>query len=403
MGSRRSVRGAVWAIALVGLGLRLGLAAASFGTNDVHYWIDFTQGALDRGPIGIYAIDFEASLYNHGPLTSWLLMLLGNLGDHGVSLPFLIRVPASLADLVTTIVLFELVRRLRGDRTALAVAAVFSFSPLAWAVSGFHGNTDPVFVMLVLVSVLLLTKHRNGWAAGMALGLALSIKIVPVVVVGVLAVVAWRQGRQVARAFVLGGGVVFAALWVPVLVTEPRSFVAHYLGYAGIAPRQWGLSQFLAWAGVPWETVVEIGSGARFMVVAVCLFVPAVLAWKAPLERAGSLVGLSLCLFLLLSPAFAIQYLVWALAAALLVAELRVVAVYVCSASAFVLVVYSGWSDAAPWAWDEAVSSPLPGIVLPLMVATWVGLAWVVLKAAVAGVSTTASVHTKGEEVHASV
>jgi 4-amino-4-deoxy-L-arabinose transferase-like glycosyltransferase len=386
----------------LGVGLRLGLAASSFGTNDVHYWIDFTQGALDRGPIGVYAIDFDAALYNHGPLTSWMLVLLGNLSDQGVSLPFLLRVPASLADAITTVVLFQLVRGIRGDRAAVATAAVFSLSPLAWAVSGFHGNTDPVFVMFVLVSVLMLTKYRNGWAAGIALGLALSVKIVPVVVVGVLAVVAWRHGRRVFRNLVMGGGAVFAALWMPVLLSEPRPFIAHYLGYAGIAPRQWGLSQFLAWAGVPWEAIIEIGTGARFLAVAVCLILPAALAWKSPLQSAGILVGLPLCLFLLLSPAFAIQYLVWALAPALLVVELRVAATYVASASAFVLVVYSGWSHAPPWAWDEAVASLIPGIVLPLMVVAWIGLAWLVFRAVVERVPTSVPTHPKGE-AHASV
>ena len=187
---RRVIVRAVWAIALVGVGLRLAIGASTFGTDDVHAWIDFSQGAVDRGPIGIYAIDFDASLYNHGPLTSWLLVGLGHLSDLGLSYPFLIRLPASVADGVTTLALFQLLRGVRGDKAAVAAAAMFSFSPLAVTVSGFHGNTDPAFVMFVLVSLLMLTSYHNGWAAGIALGLALSVKIVPVVALGVLAVLA---------------------------------------------------------------------------------------------------------------------------------------------------------------------------------------------------------------------
>ena len=107
--------------------------------------------------------------------------------------------------------------------------------------------------------------------------------------------------------------------------------------------------------------VVDGGNGARFLVVVLALAVPADLAWRASARRRHSCAGLPLCLLLLLSPAFSMQYLVWGLAPALLFVELRVAAVYVAVASAFVLVVYSGWNRAEPWNWDEAVAIPLPG------------------------------------------
>lgn len=389
-------------VALLGTCLRLAIAALTFGTNDVHYWAEFARGAVDAGPLGIYGVDFDLALYNHGPLSSWMLVLVGNLADLGVSFPFLIRVPASLADAVTTVVLFELLRGARGDRAAFAAAALFSLCPLGLVVSGFHGNTDPVFVMLVLLSLLMLTKHRNGWAAGVCVGLALSVKIVPVVVLGVFAVLAWRCGPRVLRDFVAGGTAVFTVLWVPVLVVEPGSFIAHYLGYPGIPLRQWGLSQLLAWAGVPWDGVIAGGNAARFLVVALALGVPAYVAWKRPSTDPVVVASLPLCILLLLSPAFSTQYLTWALAPGLLVVGLRTAAVYVGSASAFVLVVYSGWSRAAPWQWDEAVAVPLPGIVLPLMVMAWASLAWVVIRALTDRKPSAVPTPTKGE-AHATV
>jgi hypothetical protein len=402
VGDRGSLRRAVWVIALSGIALRITIAALTFGTNDVHYWAEFSRGALDRGPVGIYGVDFETALYNHGPLSSWMLVVVGNLADLGLSFPFLIRLPASLADAVTAVVLFELLRGVRGDRPACAAAALFSFCPLGLVVSGFHGNTDPVFVMFVLVSLLMLAKYQNGWAAGVALGLALSVKVVPVVVVGVFAVLAWRHGRRVFRGFVAGGCAVFAVLWVPVLLVQPGDFISHYLGYSGIALRQWGLSQLLAWAGVPWDTVIRVGNAARFLFVALSLVLPAILAWRRATASATLLAGLPLCLLLLVSPAFSTQYLAWALAPSLLVVRVRTAAVYIGPASAFVLVVYSGWSQAPPWAWHEAVATPLPGIVLPLMLLAWLSLAWVVLRAVTERIPQSVPALAKGE-AHASV
>lgn len=365
----------VWCAALVGTLAKIAIAATTFGTDDVHYWSAFAHGALDRGPVGIYAIDFSEALYNHGPLSSWLLLLLGHLAQLGASFPLLIRLPAALADLVTTLVLFQLLRGMRGDRPAALAAVVFTLSPLALIVSGFHGNTDPVFVMFILLAVLALHRHRSGWWSGIAFGLALSIKIVPVVVLPVLLVLAWRLGSRVLRGFLLGGATVFALLWVPVLVFEPGPFVSHVLGYPGISLRQWGLSQLFAWSGMSWSTTIQLGNDFRFILVAASALVPAVLAYRRPWNEGIALAGLSMCLFLAISPAFSMQYLVWALAPALLAVGLRVAVAYVALASGFALIVYSGWNGEWPWGWDEAESTPFPSVVLPLMLLTWLALA----------------------------
>lgn len=105
-----NARRAVWAIAGLGTAVKLTIAATTFGTNDVHYWTDFARGAAAEGPLGIYAIDFDAALFNHGPLTAWFLLLAEWLHGLGAALPFLIRAPASLADAVSAIVLFEILR-----------------------------------------------------------------------------------------------------------------------------------------------------------------------------------------------------------------------------------------------------------------------------------------------------
>jgi Gpi18-like mannosyltransferase len=60
-----------------------------------------------------------------------------------------------------------------------AVAAVLvGWSPVLFVASGFHGNTDPLFVMFALLSVYLLVVCDRPLAAGLVFAIAVSIKLV---------------------------------------------------------------------------------------------------------------------------------------------------------------------------------------------------------------------------------
>jgi uncharacterized membrane protein len=358
----------VLAVAILGVGFRLFVAAETFGTYDMYHWRDFTAGAMRGGPLGIYDIDYQWSYYNHGPLTSWLLVGIGYLHQTGLSVNFLIRVVPSLADGVTTIVLFNLIRPVRGERSALTAAVVFALAPVTITIAGFHGNTDPVFVALALLAVWSLRSDDRGWPAGVAFGLAMSVKVVPVVMLPLLVVLAVRRGRPVLRRFLAGGGMVFLVLWVPVLVTHGRRFVSHVLLYPGVDVRQWGLSQAAVWAGVPQATANEVGDHVRFLVVAFAALAPALLARR---RDDLALAGLPFCLLLAFSPAFSMQYLVWAVAPALIATSLRYSVQFVVAASVFSTVAYSAWSGQPPWAWDVSIYSVQAPGTLAFMVVVW--------------------------------
>ena len=158
---------------------------------------------MTSAPSGSTATTFEVSLYNHGPLVGWLLLAINWLLDHHVtSFPFLIRLPACLADFVTALLVFELVRLARSAKDAAVAASLVVWSPVLFVISGFHGNTDPVFVMFALLSVYLLVVRRWALAAGVAFGIAVSIKLVPVVLAPLLLVVVLvRLGRRRLAAF----------------------------------------------------------------------------------------------------------------------------------------------------------------------------------------------------------
>jgi hypothetical protein len=172
--------------------------------------------------------------------------------------------------------------------------------------------------------------------------------------------------------FVLGGLAVLVLLWVPVLVTAWSEFSSGVLGYRGISMRQWGLAELLEGAG-HLSAEVWLAEHGSWAVVAAALVPAVVWATRPPHEEVVGL-GMSLVTMLVLSPAFGMQYLSWALAAAYLV-SIRSAWLYNAAASAFVLSVYSAWSGGGPpWSWEEARGMPFTVGQLMLMAVTWASL-----------------------------
>lgn len=353
------------------------IASSTFGTTDVFLWRDFAQSVRENGPIGIYGHKFVL-VYNHAPLSGWLLVVLNWLTDHGFGgFSTLIRLPASLADIATSVLVFELVRTVRSLRQATVAGLAVAVSPILIVVSGFHGNTDPVFVMFTLLAVYLILVR--GWVglAGAAYGLALSVKIVPVVVAPVLAFLVLRTGWRRFGLFTAGLATIMLPLWLPVLVLRWNAFIHDVLLYSGVELRQWGLVQFLRWLGLGADGEAFLAGPGRFGILVVCAFLPVLLAWRRPPASAAA-VGLALVLFLLLTPAFGMQYLSWAVAGAYLISNWAASA-YNLFGSLFVVVVYDHWNSAYPWAWNVAPGKPFRAKEMFLQVPAWAALCAVVV------------------------
>jgi uncharacterized membrane protein len=265
---------------------------------------------------------------------------------HGVSIGFSIRSVASLADVGSALLVFEILRRRRSLREAGWAAAMVAVSPVLVVISGFHGNTDPIFVLFTLLALYLLADRDKPLAGGLSMGIAIGIKIVPIVAVPALLVLAFTQGRRSLLRF--GGGFVAAVAitWLPALITHGQAVKEHVLGYAGSGISQWGLIQIGHWFDDPGWADFLTGAG-RFPVVLLCALVPAALVWRRP-AMAAEAVGLSLVSFLFLSPAFGCQYLVWAVAAAYLL-NFGWATVYNLGAGLVLFKVYTRWAHGFPW------------------------------------------------------
>lgn len=365
---------AVVSVAITVAILKVLVAANTAGTSDVRAWEFFAQQVREAGPVGIYGVDVSPAIYNHPPLAGHLLVLINWLIDHGIgAFPLLIRTPATLADVVTAVLIFELVRRWRPRNEATAAGVLVACSPVLFVVSGFHGNTDPVFVMFALLSAYLLISRTSAALAGLSIAVALSVKLVPIVVLPVLILVALRWDWRRLVAFLATAGAFLLIVWGPVALFQWSGFRESVLGYAGISQREWGLVQFARWLQLPEAWVDLLVGPGRFVVLLLSAGLPVVLLWRRS-YRAGTAIGLALALFLLMSPAFGVQYLAWPVAAAYLI-NFWLATAYNLTAGALLVLVYDHWNGALPWNWDFAIYHPFRPREHVLAVLTWLVLA----------------------------
>jgi hypothetical protein len=370
------LRRTVIVVALAVTALKLYLAATTQGTNDVFNFAAFARAIRTYGPIDIYGhtVVFNGHVYpvyNHPPLIGWMLVLFNRLSDLGIPFKFLIRVPASLADIVTSVLVFELVRHRRPVGQAAVAGVLVACSPALVIVSGFHGNTDPVFLMFAFLSLLLLVNERAPVWAGISYGLALSVKIIPIVALPVILLVAVRSGRPRVYKFLAGSAGVFLVLWVPVAVRRLHPFSQNVIGFKGY-PGSWGLVEFATLSGFSHHATQVLENQGRTPLLLLSAGLPFLIAWRRPSASIPAF-GMSLVLVLLLSTATGGRYLVWAIAAAYLI-DVWAATVYNIAASVLLIVVYDRWSGGFPW--NRAVGSPWTHSETRLA-----GIAWLALLA----------------------
>jgi tetratricopeptide (TPR) repeat protein len=327
-------------LALVG---KLWLALRTYGTNDVYAYEQFAGWAGYLGS-GLYAAAWD---FNHPP--SMLPVLRGldwAARETGVSFAFWLRLLPTLADAATLLLVYRLWApklELPGVRAGLLLLAA---SPALLLISGFHGNTDSVMIMLVMLSVYLTERRGRDMAAGAALGLALCVKIVPLLAVPAL--VLYRPGWPRRFRFVAGAALMLAVAWLPWMLPDTAKALSQVFGYRGQYGHwgaSWVLTQLFPSAGAL-NTALRAGG---FPLLAAGVLGLSVWMNRGP-DRPGLYVQLGVVFAALLAfgSAFGVQYLAW-LAPWLVGLPVAIVFLHEIAAGAFLLVVYNFWSGGLPW------------------------------------------------------
>lgn len=357
-------------VAFVALAIKLLLASVTYGTSDVTSWIQFAQGVRQAGPVGVYRLHF-LTLFNHPPLVPYFLIGVNAFTHVGLPVKFTIRAVASLSDVGSAFLIFALLRRRRSLREATWAAVLVAASPVLMTVSGYHGNTDPIFTMLVLLSLFLLADVEKPLAAGAVLALALSIKLVPVVAVPTLLVYSATKGRYALVHFTCGVLAVGLIIWTPAVLGEWGFIRQNVLGYTGLPAHPWGLPQFTHWLGLD-RLSNWLGSSTRLPVF-ISAGLAAIAVWRRP-SLVAEATGMSMVAFVLLSPAFAVQYLVWPLLFVYLV-SFRWATAYNLLAGGLLVEIYTRWNGTLLW--NRALHG---GIILREK--EWAALLWLTLACA---------------------
>lgn len=342
-------------IFVAGLALvaKLLIALNTLGTNDVasfyHFGKSLSQHGLEQTYVGSVA-------FNHPPLVAGFIRAIYDfdhvpwLHQNGIAFPFLLRFPGIVADFVVVLALLSVAKPLRLPLWSLLLLAL---SPVSLMVSGFHGNTDPIMVMFIVLAACLCLKKRP-ILSGLFLALSCQIKIVPLLLVPVFFFF-WVERRQFL-AFMLPFAFSSVLFLIEPLLKFSGVFIHRVLFY-GSFWGLWGVTYWLRLTGVKDFAPVTYHDFLPLQQVAVTalklIIIAALLgiAWRRRKLEADGLfrsLGWVWVVFFILSPGVCAQYMVW-LMPFVLVLSPGFFAWVTVSSSLFLFYFYNVISGGLPW------------------------------------------------------
>jgi hypothetical protein len=362
-------------LAIAALLARLYCAATTVGTSDVVLFWKFAHTIQRDGLLAMYRL---TEFFNHTPLVGWFSQAaLALSGGEQRLFAFYLRLPAVFADFFAVLAL--LAWREKTGRPAWWALAVFAASPVAFMVSGYHGNVDSVMALGILLAALACAAQRPA-LSGLCLGLACNLKIIPLLLAPALFFFWWHRGR--AARFSVTTILVVLAGWSYPLFTIPAVFLKNVLGYSGFWG-VWGLTYLLRWTGLPAlremafaDTTPQqaaIMQGLKLLIVLAVL----ALAWRRRKVEPPEIfrtVALTWTIFFVFAPGFGAQYLAW-LAPFFLLANERWFAALTAASSVALFAFYTVISRGLPWDMGFTVHS------IAAQWAGWLLLPWLVLVA----------------------
>ena len=385
--SKQAARPALIVIvaALLAMALKIYCAATTIGTNDVPLNFKYGKFIYESGLDDLY---HSKLFFNHTPAVGSFLYMAyaaaAHLNPPGTPnaykfFPLILRLPGIIADFLVVLILLKLHEKI--GKPPLWALVLFALSPVSFMVSGYHGNVDPVMV-LMLVAAAFFCVTEQAAVCGLFLGLACNVKIVPLVLSPVFFLFWLHRGKKQAAQFALASALTCLAGWSAALIGSTGIFLKNVLGYNSYWG-YWGITHLLtetklkqfSMPGIFFLTPAQQG----VVTVLKALVIASVLAvgWfkrRKPGSEFFGTVALVWVVFFALAPGVGPQYLVWFAPFFLLYSTPWYVAVTAAS-SAFLFVQYNTISHGMPWYYGDSVGS-LAHIWLP-----WCDLLWVVLVA----------------------
>jgi hypothetical protein len=336
--------------------LKLAIAFNTFGSSDAVIFFTFAKSLSADGMEWTYR---HSLLFNHPPLIAHFLQLIFSLDQNpafrsgGFTFPVLLRIPGIVADFVVLLVLLRIRAKQAGTSIPTWALALFALSPVSLMVSGFHGNTDPVMVMFLVLAAYMCLGNKPV-LSGLFLALSCQIKIVPLFVVPVF--LFFWYGRNRGWRFAVSFGLALLLLWSEALLRFPVPFFKNVLSYGGFWGL-WGITYWLRLTGLSEFNVVNffhlplsetiVMTALKGAIVAIVT----ILAWrrgKLDGEQLFGSLAYAWVIFFVFTPSASAQYLVW-LAPFVLVLSPQFYAWLTAASSLFLFFFYNITAQEFPW------------------------------------------------------
>ncbi|NGM82145.1 DUF2029 domain-containing protein [Paenibacillus sp. 7124] len=227
---------------LLAAGLCLKLAAAPWISGyrgDIRFFTTWAQAAANG--LGTF---YDTSSSDYPPLYVYILYATGKIVTLPQIEPYfltLIKLPSILADAVTAGLLYKAASRYLRFETAFLIAGFYMFNPAVLINATFWGQVDSFFTMLVVLSVLAMTRRKLGWAS-LFLTLAILMKpqgiiYTPVLLFALLRtgkLKAWLKAAAIAAVTVVIAALPFSSGKSPLWLYELYSGTVNEYPYASV-------------------------------------------------------------------------------------------------------------------------------------------------------------------------
>jgi len=224
-------------------------ALVTVGSADMPLWERFLASIREHGVISTY---YSGGLYvsphgnyinpfNHPPFIAHFLRVVGGLADlTGLPFRFWFRLITSVADIGSALILYRLLRV--SDLFHPVAFLLYLLAPATLIISGYHGNTDTLMIFFLLLAIYATQTGRAAWICGIAFGMALNIKLVPIAVAPAFLFFLpdWRRRFE----FVGVACLTFFLGSLPYILEDPLVIYRQVFGYRSVAAR-WGITRFL--------------------------------------------------------------------------------------------------------------------------------------------------------------
>jgi hypothetical protein len=343
---------------------RIALATLTYGTNDASMWEASAARIQADGGKGIYG-DLVAirdpqgnpvysEIFNHPPFMVFVLSGFSRLaGAGGVPLHVALRLLDAAADAGTVLLTAAILRALLGAALVLPLLLV-TLAPAWLFISGFHCNSDPLMLFLLVAAVYCIEVRSWRLAGICCFALAAGIKLVPVMLAPAL-ILYFRSARERLLAAAVPA-LFFLATAIPWLLDSPLALLVRTLGY-GSTKGRWGIGYLLRQLPGGGEPLSGAYDAAGRVVLLLALLGA---AWMLNRGRRPVALyyqfGLLLFLFHLLTPGFGIQYLLW-LTPWMAALPWPLIAVHTAAAGALCVTVYTRWCGGLPWYYANAIKT----------------------------------------------